>query len=244
MRMKNYLYVLPLVLVFSNSIRAQVYTYFDERKGTIIYTNVPPNDKGSQKGPRQLGPNNETKASPKVEKQKATEPAVKSQSSSQYDQLIAKYSERHKVDFNLIKAVIKAESNFNPRAVSRKGAKGLMQLMPGTAVRLGVQDIFDPEENIASGVRYLRYLIDLFNQDLKRSLAAYNAGEKVVQRVNGVPPYRETIDYVKKIIAMYGSDLHLYPDNRYAWNYKFYAYRSEDGVLHLTNVDPPQSNIR
>jgi soluble lytic murein transglycosylase-like protein len=118
----------------------------------------------------------------------------------QYDPLIRKAAETYRVDYALVKAVIKAESNFNPSAVSRKGAKGLMQLTPETAGDLGVIDSFQPEDNIHGGVRYLRYLLDLFNGDLKLALAAYNAGENAVLRYNGIPPYKETKTYIQEVL--------------------------------------------
>jgi len=110
---------------------------------------------------------------------------------------------RHNVDPNLVRAVIKVESNFNPRAVSRKGAMGLMQLMPQTARSLRVAHPFDPTENVDAGVRHLKQLIDNFGGDLKLSLAAYNAGAGAVQRHNGVPPYAETQAYVRQITQLY-----------------------------------------
>ncbi len=117
-----------------------------------------------------------------------------------YDQMIRKTSERYGVDHALVKAVIKAESNFDPLAVSRTGAKGLMQLMPGTAKALGVNDSFHPADNIEGGVRYLRYLLDLFNGNLQLALAAYNAGEEAVFRYSGLPPYEETRTYVQRVL--------------------------------------------
>jgi hypothetical protein len=98
------------------------------------------------------------------------------------------------------------ESNFNPRAVSPKGARGLMQLMPGTARRFGVRDSFDPHENIRGGTTYLSELLSMFDGDLVRTLAAYNAGEGAVQRYRGVPPYRETQEYVRRTMLVYGGD--------------------------------------
>lgn len=117
-----------------------------------------------------------------------------------YDHLITKASEKHSVDPALIKAVIKAESNFNHQAVSPKGARGLMQLMPATANSLQVHDSFHPEKNIEGGVRYLRYLLNLFRGDLSLALAAYNAGESAVAKHRGIPPYRETQLYVQRVL--------------------------------------------
>jgi soluble lytic murein transglycosylase-like protein len=120
---------------------------------------------------------------------------------SQYDDLIVKASEKHKIEPALIKAIIKAESNFNHRAVSPKGARGLMQLMPATASSLQVQDSFHPEKNIEGGVKYLRYLLNYFNGNLPLALAAYNAGENAVIRHRGVPPYRETQVYIQRVLS-------------------------------------------
>jgi soluble lytic murein transglycosylase-like protein len=118
-----------------------------------------------------------------------------------YDDLIARASERYRVDSALIKAIIKAESNFNHRAVSPVGAQGLMQLMPSTAASLQVKDSFHPETNIDGGVRYIRYLMNLFNGNLPLVLAAYNAGENAVMRHNNrIPPYPETQTYVKRVL--------------------------------------------
>ncbi len=118
--------------------------------------------------------------------------------------LITQAAARHGIDHQLILAVMKQESSFNPQAISYKGARGLMQLMPATAARFGVRDIFDPAQNIDGGARYLRFLLDTFHGDVELALAGYNAGEHAVARYgNQIPPYRETQDYVRKISAHY-----------------------------------------
>jgi len=123
---------------------------------------------------------------------------------AQYDAMIKKASDKYNVDYALIKAVIKAESNFNHRAVSPVGAQGLMQLMPQTAAQLNVEDSFHPEDNIDGGVRYLRYLIRLYNGNLSLALAAYNAGEGAVARYhNRIPPYPETQNYVQRVLQYF-----------------------------------------
>jgi hypothetical protein len=125
-------------------------------------------------------------------------------SATSFDDTIRRHAERERVDPRLVKSVMLIESNFNPRAVSRKGARGLMQLMPGTAQRYGVRDSFDPHENIRGGTAYLSDLLGMFGGDLIRTLAAYNAGEGAVQRYRGVPPYPETQEYVRRAMLVYG----------------------------------------
>jgi soluble lytic murein transglycosylase-like protein len=116
-----------------------------------------------------------------------------------FGELIEAAAAQYHVDANLITSVIAAESNFDPKAISRRNARGLMQLLPETATRLGVRDIFDPRENIDAGTRYLGELLKLYNQDLVLALAAYNAGPEKVQKFGKVPPYAETITYVRRI---------------------------------------------
>jgi len=118
-----------------------------------------------------------------------------------YDAIIEAEARRANVDASLVSAVIRAESNFQPRSVSRKGARGLMQLMPATAKRLGVARPFDPRANIRGGAQYLRELADRFDNRPELVLAAYNAGENAVDVYGGMPPYRETVGYVKRILS-------------------------------------------
>ena len=163
---------------------ADIYKYVDE-EGVIHFSNVPTDGRyklvlKEKRVQFNLGPNFE-----------------------KYDPVIWRAAEKYSVDSALVKAVIKAESNFNPMAISRVGARGLMQLMPGTAYALRVNDPFHPADNIEGGVRYLRYLLNLFQGDLPLTLAAYNAGEKAVFRYRGIPPYQETRTYIRRVLQYF-----------------------------------------
>ena len=116
------------------------------------------------------------------------------------DQVITSTSQRHRIDPDLITSVIHAESNFNPHAVSNKGAQGLMQIMPQTATQLGMRNAFDPKDNVEGGTKYLRELLERYNFDMVKALAAYNAGPRRVEQYGGVPPYQETRAYVARIV--------------------------------------------
>ena len=150
-----------------------------------------------------------------------------------YLQEIRDAAERYGLPFKLVSAVIRAESGFNPRAVSPKGARGLMQLMPTTAATLGVRNSFDPRQNIEGGVRHLRSLIDRFI-NLPFALAAYNAGEKAVVQYGGIPPYPETQDYVTKVLYFYGGPVEggSTPPTR------IYQTVAPDGTIVYTNIPP------
>jgi len=149
--------------------------------------------------------------------------------------MIREVSARYNVDPALIRAVIATESNWNSKAISRKGALGLMQLDPGTARQLGVDNAFDPKQNLDGGVRYLHTLLERYNGDLDKALAAYNAGPGAVDRARGVPRYRETRDYVQKVTDSYfrpGSDRlsHAFDAPR-----PIYRMVAEDGRVVFTN---------
>ena len=149
---------------------------------------------------------------------------------SPYAREITDAADRYGIPERLVTAVIRAESGFNPRAVSRKGAQGLMQLMPSTASVLGVRNSFDPRENIEGGVRHLRGLLDRFPGNLPFAIAAYHAGEKAVVTYGGIPPYPETVDYVGKVLRYYGIDNISTPEAR------VYQTIARDGTVTYTNI--------
>jgi hypothetical protein len=124
-------------------------------------------------------------------------------SERELEPVIRRHSSQHQLHPALIRAVIKAESDFDPRAISRAGAIGLMQLMPQTAVRLDVRDMFDPDDNVGGGTKYLRQLLDRFHGNLPLALAAYNAGARAVDRYQALPPFNETRQYVRKVLRYY-----------------------------------------
>ena len=132
-------------------------------------------------------------------KRSSRRPSKKSRGRTDIDQLIAVTATRNELDSALLKAVVHAESSFNPRAQSRRGALGLMQLMPRTAKHYGVRNAFDPKQNLTGGARHLRNLLHRFNENETLALAAYNAGETAVKRHGGIPPYAETRAYVRRV---------------------------------------------
>lgn len=147
-----------------------------------------------------------------------------------YARDIREIAEHYGLSPGLVESVIRVESAFNPFAVSRKGAQGLMQLMPHTASSLGVRDAFDPRQNIEGGVRHLRYLVDRYPGNLPLALAAYNAGENAVTHYRGIPPYPETQQYVRKILETHGGGEPAPV---------IYRYEDRDGTVTYTNIRPP-----
>jgi hypothetical protein len=217
-------FLLSLSLV-SQGFGQTLYSYVDEN-GVRIFTNIPPKNT-----PRELQITGPPPAPAPI--------AAPSSGTKPFDPIIEKYSAEYRLDPSLVRAMISKESGFNAKAVSPKGARGLMQLMPATAARHGVRDTMDPEQNIKGGIKHMRSLLDTFDNDLVLSLAAYNAGENLVQRIGRVPNIPETSDYVKSITRRYGkSKMSSLPDQ--PARPSMYRFTDQKGVLHLTNIPPVQ----
>ena len=184
-----------LGLVWASPATANLYAYVDTR-GSVHYTNVPTDVRAVPLGRFTLNCRN---------KRTRRQPPEKKLNHRTIERHIIRFARQHRVDPLLVKAIIKTESDFDPRAVSRQGAKGLMQLMPATARELEVTDPFDPYENIKAGTRYLRLLLDIFQGDIRKTLAAYNAGPGRVAKCRDLPAIPETMQYVQTVLAHYRS---------------------------------------
>ena len=177
---------------------ADIYMHKDER-GVVHFTNIPNGDKRFRLVRKEEGTSQYARAAGAPQYALPTADLIR-----RYTPIIETASRSHGVDAALVHAVITAESGYNPGAISRAGARGLMQLMPDTARRFGVQNIMDPTENIHGGVKYLRELLTMFNGNLELAIAAYNAGENaVIRNGNRIPPYAETVNYVPKVLDFY-----------------------------------------
>jgi hypothetical protein len=234
-------------------LRAQVYSYLDEN-GIRVFTNIAPTGpvqdlkvSGRPPEPAPVKKPGPAKLKTGVSAQKPNSSKGSAQAKADpdgYDAIINKYAAEFSLDPKLLRAMIVTESGYNPDAVSPKGAQGLMQLMPATAARLGVGNPFDPEENIWGGARYMRFLLDTFAEPaedaLILSLAAYNAGENLVQGLGRVPNIRETNEYVSSIIQRYGKRVMEAPPPVVQANYapRTFQYFDEKGILILTNIPP------
>jgi soluble lytic murein transglycosylase-like protein len=180
-----------LVTVLTHRADADIYKYEDE-EGVLHFTDVPTH-RGYKIFIKDLKKDKKLRTNFRL--------TGLSRNPDEFDPIINTLSSEYGVDRSLVKAVIHAESGYNPNAISPKGASGLMQLMPGTARDLKVCNTFDPRDNIRGGVRYLRFLLDTFRGDVPLALAAYNAGLATVSKYGGIPPYEETRNYVSRVLS-------------------------------------------
>ena len=228
--------VLVLILCFAPSVSAEIYKYIDEN-GVECYTDAAFGKKTGTETKKRISSN--TSASRETSQRTDTRRDI------DYHDIVHEKAATYDIDPSLIKAVIKAESNWNDRAISRKGAMGLMQLMPGTAADMDVNNPFDPEENIEGGTKYLKYLIERFNGDLTLALAAYNAGPGAVEKYGYVPPFTETRQYVDKILTRYKGKLTYANVNHSGVGKKtepIYKIIMEDGSVLFTNCSFTSKN--
>lgn len=219
--MKNIIFTAVLLLFTACSIAsyADIYKYVDEN-GVTHFTNIP---------------GNKYKKIISVENKNISKPGHKKShtpSSADYLQIIQDKSRKYNIAPSLVNAVIEVESNWNSTAVSKKGARGLMQLMPSTAREMDIGNPLNPEENIEGGVRYLRHLLDKFNGDLSLALAAYNAGPDKIEKFKGIPPITETRQYVKRVLSLYNGN----PGTEK--NLSIYKITLNDGGILYTNIPP------
>jgi soluble lytic murein transglycosylase-like protein len=198
LRLKQFTLLLPLILFAAPAVRAEYVVLRSGQRLTVTSYQLA----GDKYRLQMAGGSVEIAAEEVVaiEPEEVFTPApAKPIVKPPYRELVEAAAARYNVDADLIASVIAVESNFDPKAVSRRNARGLMQLLPQTAARLGVQNIYDPQENIDAGTRYLRELLQKYNNDLVLALAAYNAGPERVQQYGRVPPFAETISYVRRV---------------------------------------------
>ena len=193
MVLKSTFLIATLLAASAAAAHSQIYTYVDA-DGLRHYTDVPDDNRYRL---LILSPRDRTASGDRYD-------VMLLAKAGRYDSIIEKAATAASVEPNLLRAVIVVESGFNSRAVSKRGAMGLMQLMPATATRFGVSNPYDPLQNVHAGARYLKFLIDRFGQDVRLALAAYNAGEDAVDRNGGqIPPFSETMAYVPRVLKIY-----------------------------------------
>jgi soluble lytic murein transglycosylase-like protein len=193
MVLKTLLLIATVLSASTAAAHSKIYTYVDA-DGLRHYTDVPDNNRYRL---LVLSPQERTESGDRYDSMLLAR-------ATQYDSIIETAAVSASVEANLLRAVIVVESGFNSRAVSKRGAVGLMQLMPATATRFGVSNPYDPRENVHAGAHYLKFLMDRFGQNVRLALAAYNAGEDAVERNGGqIPPFTETMAYVPRVLKIY-----------------------------------------
>jgi len=224
-------YIAAGIMLLAGAIqtaKADIYQFVDEN-GVVHFTNVSgarvkkPSKVVSEKRSATQAPPSSTRVTEHRTTHTDSIPAS-------YVNIINDACNRFGVDPSLVHAIVKVESDFNPFAISRKGAMGLMQLMPQTANTMNVRNTFSPDENVEGGVKYLRYLLDRYDGNISLALAAYNAGETAVKKWGTVPPYKETQEYVKKILLIYNGT-----GKAFAPRYTIYIGAGADGTILLTD---------
>lgn len=241
MERKRALKMIGITLLFSLCLpragMADIYQYTD-KDGVVHFSNVGVDGVKKCKRLKSTVPAQHRITTPPASTPSRT-PLTSSNYPSAYVDIINTACGRHGIDPALVHAIVKVESDFNPYALSRKGAMGLMQLMPQTAVVMNVGNSFNPNENIDGGVKYLRYLMDRYEGNLPLALAAYNSGETAVKKWGTIPPFPETQNYVQRIMKIYnGSELAFRP------RCTIYMYYGEDGALMLTDDSSKQKNFK
>jgi hypothetical protein len=230
--MKWFAFLMTAILLGALPASADIFKYTDDQ-GVTCYTDTPAGKKADRIY-------KETPATAHVQKQSARRHSGSNTGASEYHAIIHEKASMYDLDPSLIKAVIATESNWNKRAVSPKGAMGLMQLMPATATEMNVRNPYDPEENIEGGTKYLRYLLERFSGDLTLALAAYNAGPKTVEKFGYVPPITETKQYVNKVLSLYNGKTGVPPLSNESPTTKkkyepIYKVLQDDGSMLFTN---------
>lgn len=190
-----FFFLVGSLIVIPNDLPAEIYSYVDEN-GVLHFSNAPTSSRYRYAGP---------------EISRHASIYYSGDRINAYDDIIREASFHHGMQFELIKAMIHAESNFNPSAISPSGAIGLMQIMPDNLNAFGIRDPFDPRENVMGGTRYLKELMEKYNRDLSLTLAAYNAGPGAVDKYKDIPPYPETETYVEKVLNLYSRYKNQHP---------------------------------
>lgn len=222
------LIVLSVIITLSLPCSSQIYTYRD-KNGHLVLTDAP---QGNHRVRRKNRPN-------KTRQTRKNHYGSLVSKDHEINRLVEKYAVLHDIDDRLLHAVIRAESDYDRNAISRKGAMGLMQLMPETGKQYGVENFFNPEENIRAGAKHLKALLNRYFGDTKMALAAYNAGATAVDRYNGIPPFQETENYVSKILGMVnGENSSESGKTSRPQRTTIYRYTDAKGRVCLTNIYP------